>query len=450
MATSANILQAVQTYQKSGLARLVNMFAGIAKANKKFQNFQDMTAQLGNTVTYDSPPRASANVGLVVSSFDTVEQRVNTLAVGGFDSSGNVSSGGYYDSFGNINAANCNLAVSSEQLIFNIDNNDYRRTFEESMMVELGTVVERSILNRFVNDTYRFYTAGVDGTSKLVNPINSFAQLAFAESKFKEYGCPAKGDYEAFVPNMSVSAIIATGQNKFTPKANDMRFNSWELGVFNEFNYNRSNLLPTHVSGTMGINQDTLTITSFVTNSDGGITQITFSGASTNNAGAALKGDLGYILDGTTGQPNMRYLTFTGHAVSEVEVQFQITTDATSAGGNVTLNIFPALYSAAGKNQNINAPLAAGMKIKLMPSHKAGVMYAGSPFYLAMPQLPDQAPFMTSSMADPDSGAAIRLTTGSGFGQNLTGSIVDSIWGAKLTPEYGMRLLFPVTSIAGT
>ena len=60
MATSANILQAVQTYQKSGLARLVNMFAGIAKANKKFQNFQDMTAQLGNTVTYDSPPRASA------------------------------------------------------------------------------------------------------------------------------------------------------------------------------------------------------------------------------------------------------------------------------------------------------------------------------------------------------------------------------------------------------
>ncbi len=90
------------------------------------------------------------------------------------------------------------------------------------------------------------------------------------------------------------------------------------------------------------------------------------------------------------------------------------------------------------------------MKIKFMPSHKAGVMYAGSPFYLAMPQLPDQAPFMTSSMADPDSGAAIRLTTGSSFGQNLTGSIVDSIWGAKLTPEYGMRMLFPVTSIAGT
>lgn len=446
MATSANILQAVATYQKSGLARLVNMFAGIAKANKKFQNFQDMTAQLGNTVTYDTPPRAFANPGLVVSSFDTVEQRVNTLTVGGFDIAGNPLNGGYYDSFGNLNAANCNFAVSSEQLVFNIDNNDYRKVFEESMMVELGTIIERSILNRFINDTYRFYTAGVDTVSKLVNPINSFAQLAFAESKFKDYGCPSKGDYEAFVPNMAVSGIIATGQNKFTPMANDRRFNSWELGVFDTFNYNRSNLLPVHISGTMGINQDLLTVTSFVTNADGGITNITFSGASTNNAGAALKGDLGYFVHGVAGQPDLSYLTFTGHAVSEVDVQFQVTADATSAGGNVTLNIFPALYSAPGKNQNINAPIAVGMQVLLMPSHRAGVMYAGSPFYLAMPQLPDQAPFITSSVADADSGAAIRLTTGSAFGQNLTGSIVDSIWGAKLTPEYGMRLLFPVNT----
>ncbi len=446
MATSANILQAVQTYQKSGLARLVNMFAGIAKSNKKFQNFENMTANLGNTVTYDSPPRAYANVGLVVSSFDTVEQRVNTLTVGGFDSAGAPLVGGFYDSYGNLNAANVNYAVSAEQLIFNIDNNDYRKVFEESSMVELGTVVERSILNRFINDTYRFYTAGVDSTTKLVNPISSFAQLAFAESKFKDYGCPSKGDYEAFIPNMAVSSIIATGQNKFTLDSNNKRFNSWEIGVFDSFNYNRSNLLPVHISGTMGINQDSLTVTSFVTNADGGINSITFSGASTNNAGAALRGDLGYFVHGVVGQPDLSYLTFTGHSVSEVDVQFQVTADATSAGGNVTLSIFPALYSAPGKNQNINAPIAVGMKILLMPSHRAGVMYAGSPFYLAMPQLPDQAPFTTSSLADAESGAAIRLTTGSAFGQNLTGSIFDSIWGAKLTPEYGMRMLFPVNT----
>jgi hypothetical protein len=225
-----------------------------------------------------------------------------------------------------------------------------------------------------------------------------------------------------------------------------MRFNSWEIGIFDSFNYNRSNLLPVHVAGTMGANQDLLTVTSFVTNADGGINQITFSGASTNNVGAALTGDLGYFVHGVALQPDIYYLTFTGHSTSEVDVQFQVTAPATSAGGNVTLNIFPALYSAPGKNQNINAPIAVGMQVLLMPSHRAGVMYAGSPFYLAMPRLPDQAPFITSSHSDEASGAAIRLTTGSAFGQNLTGSIVDSIWGAKLTPEYGMRMLFPVNT----
>lgn len=444
MATSANILQAVQTYQKSGLARLVNMFAGISKANKKFQNFENMTANLGNTVTYDSPPRAYGNVGLVVGTFDTVEQLTYSLTVGGFDINGNPLNGGYYDSYGNLNAANTNFAVSSEQLVFNIDNNAYRKPLEEAQMAELGTLIEKSILNRFINDTYRFYTAGV--TANAVNPISSFAQLAFAESKFKEYGCPAKGDYEAFVPNMAVSSIIATGQNKFTLDSNNQRFNSWEIGMFDSFNYNRSNLLPVHIAGTMGANQDTLTVTSFVTAADGGISSITFSGASTNNAGAALKGDLAYFLKGVVGQPDLNYLTYTGHSPSEVDVQVQITANATSAGGNVTLLISPALYSAPGKNQNINAPIAVGMQIKLMPSHRAGVMYAGSPFYLAMPQLPDQSPFTTSSLADADSGAAIRLTTGSAFGQNLTGSIFDSIWGAKLTPQYAMRLLFPVNS----
>lgn len=445
MATSANILQAVQTYQKSGLGRMVNMFAGINKANKKFQNFENTTANLGSTVTYDSPPRAYGNTGLVVGTFDTVEQLTYSLSVGGHDSSGNLVNGGYYDSFGNINAANTNFAVSAEQLVFNIDNNAYRKPLEDAQMSELGSIIEKSILNRFVNDTYRFYTAGVDSTTKLVNPISSFSQLAFAESKFKEYGCPAKGDYECFIPNMAVSSIIATQQNKFTLDTNNKTFNSWEIGMFDTFNYNRSNLLPVHISGTLGVNQDLLTVTSFVTDSDGGISSITFSGAG-STVGAALKGDLGYFVSGVSGQADLRYLTYTGHSTSEVEVQFQVTADATSSAGSVTLNVFPKLYSAAGKNQNLNAPVAAGMKVLLMPSHRAGVMYAGSPFYLAMPQLPDQSPFTTSSLADPESGAAIRLTTGSAFGQNLTGSIFDSIWGAKLTPQYGMRMLFPITN----
>lgn len=444
MATSANILQAVATYQKSALGRLVNMFAGIAKANKKFQNFQDKIANLGNTVTYDSPPRAYANPGLIVPTFDTVEQLTYSLTVGGFDSLGAPLNGGFFDEFGNLNAANANFAVSAEQLIFNIDNNDYRQPLEDAQMGELGTVIEKSILNRFINDTYRFYTAGISvGNTPL--PINSYAQLAYAESKFEDYGCPAKGDYEAFVPNMAVSGIIANQYSKFTLDVNNEKFNSWELGMFGRFNYNKSNLLPIHVSGVLGQDQTTVTVTAVITDPDGGISAIVVSGAGTN-VNAVVRGDLGYFIDGVAGQPDLNYLTYTGHSPSEVDVQFQVTANVDSVAGNLTFPIFPKLYSAPGKNQNLSAPIAVGMKILFMPSHRAGVMYAGSPFFLAMPRLPDQSPFETAQMSDPDSGASIRLTHGSAFGQNITGFIFDQIWGAKLTPQYAMRLIFPIST----
>lgn len=443
MATSGNVFQAVATYQKSGLGRLINMFASINRANKKFQNFQDKIANLGNTVTYDSPPRAFANPGLIVSSFDTVEQLTYSLQVGGFDSTGTPAPGGFYDSYGVLNAANTNLAVSSEQLIFNIDNNDYRQPLEESHMAELGTTIESSINSRFINDTYRFYTAGID-VNNLPLPINSYGQLAFAESKFCDYGCAQTG-YEGFLPNMAVSNIVNTGLNKFILDRNNEAYNSWELGRFGKFDYYRSNLLPVHVAGTLGNTGVTLTVTGFVTDADGGISAITTSGAGTD-ANAIKRGDLAYFLDGVSGQPNIKYLTYIGHQPSEVDVQIQLTANAASSAGNVTFSIFPKLYSTPGKNQNITAPIANGMQLKILPSHRAGVMYSGMPFYLAMPRLPDQSPFATAQKSDPESGASIRFTQGAAFGQNVTGFIFDQIWGAKLTPQYAMRLIFPVTT----
>ena len=444
MATTDNLLQAVATYNKSALGRLVNMFAGINKANKKFKNFQDVVANLGNSVTYDSPPRAFSYPGLVVSSFDSIEQLVYTLTIGGYDSSGIPTPLGAYDSYGNLNAANTNLSVSSEQLIFNIDNNDYRQPLEEAYMSELGNTIESSILNRFINDTYRFYTAGIDYINNVPLPINSYGQLAFAESQFCEYGC-AQTDYEAFIPNMAVSNIISQGLNKFILDRNNEAYNSWELGKFGKFDWYRSNLLPVQIAGTLGNVGAILPITSFVTDSDGGISSITCSGAGTD-ATAINAGDLGFFMDGVAGQPNIRYLTYTGHNPSELQVQFQATANASSSAGNVTFSILPKLYSAPGKNQNISVPVAPGMQIQFLPSHRAGVMYSGKPFYLGMPRLPDQAPFATAQKSDPVSGASIRFTQGAAFGQNITGFIWDQIWGAKLTSPYAMRLIFPITT----
>lgn len=62
-----NILQTVQTYQRSGLALLQNLCCHISTANTKFKDFDKIQANLGSTVTFDLPPRATTVAGLVAS-----------------------------------------------------------------------------------------------------------------------------------------------------------------------------------------------------------------------------------------------------------------------------------------------------------------------------------------------------------------------------------------------
>ncbi len=440
MATSANLLQAVATYQKSALGRLVNMYAFIGQANKKFKDFQNLTANLGSSVTFDKPPRAYANAGLVVSSFDTVEQRVETLQVGGYDISGTPLVDGEYDAFGNLNAANTNLSVSGQQLIQNIDNNDYRKPLEEAHMTELGSTIESSVAANILNGTYRFYTPGLAGDDTPL-PINSYQQIADALTKFRNYGSVIT-DTEVFLSDFCQSAVVGTGLNQFVPKRNEESANSWEVGNFNRASFYVSNLLPVHQAGTIGDNQTTLTVTAVTTDADGGISAITCSGATTETV---LRDDLAYFIDGVTGQANGRFLTFTGHKVSANQIQMRITGNATGVAGSITFSIQPKLYSTAGKNQNVNRTITAGMQIKVLPTHRAGLICSGKPMFLAMPMLPDQDPFATANKSDMDSGAAIRFTQGAAFGQNITGFIFDSIWGVKLVAEYSMRLIFPLS-----
>ena len=440
MATSANILQAVATYQKSSLGRLTNMYCFISTTNKKFKDFENFTGNLGSSVLFDLPPRAYANAGLVVSTFDTVEQRTQTLQVGGYDSAGSVLNGGAYDAFGNLNAANTNLAVSAEQLIFNIDNNNYRTNFEDSCMQELGSRIETSTAANIINGTYRFYTPGIT-VSNVPMEITTYQQVASALTKFRNYGA-VQTQTEFFMSDLCQSQVVGSGLNQFVPRRNEESANSWELGNFNRTEFYVSNLLPIHTAGTLGDDQSTLTVTAVTTDADGGISAITCSGAGT---GTVLRGDLAWFLDGVSGQADARYLTFIGHQPSANEVQIQITANATGVAGSITFNIFPKLYSAAGKNQNVNRAITAGMQLKVLPTHRAGLICAGKPFFLAMPQLPDQRPCDTSSKADPESGAAIRMTVGAQLGANIYGTIFDAVWGVKLVAEYSLRVIFPLT-----
>lgn len=430
-----NILQQVQTYQRSGLALLQNLCCHISTANTKFKDFDKIQANLGSTVTFDLPPRATTVAGLV-ASWQPAVQRVQQLVCD--------------------QANNSSFAVTSQQRIFNLEKGeeDYMRVFGKSFIAELATQVEGNVaknwdssvrsqldgsLNTF-SGPYRYFGNGSTA-------LTSYQQLAQAIMYFKNYGSVAEG-IKVYLPDTVVPSVVGNGLNQFVPHRNDEIAMSWEIGDFGTplVSYYQSNLMPIHVSGNTGVNQQTLTVVSTNDPTGQNVTQITVSGATASDPAAVYSGDLFSFQDGVSGQPNMRYLTFIGHFPSANQVQFRVTADAAADGsGNVVLNIFPALNWAGGQNQNLNNPIAAGMQIKGVASHRCGGILGGDAFYLAMPQLPEQSPYDTANEYDEDTGVSMRLTYGSLFGQNQTGMVYDETHGSVIVPEYSMRYVIPLS-----
>ena len=430
-----NILQNVQTYQRSGLALLLNLCAHISTANTKFKDFDKIQANLGSTVTFDLPPRFTTTAGLV-ASFEPAVQRVLSLVAD--------------------QANNTSFAVTSQQRIFNLEKGeeDYMRVFGKSAIAELANLVETNIalnwasavnsqLTNTLNTTsgpYRFYG---DGST----PLTSYQQLAQAVMFFKNYGAVADG-MKIYLPDTVIPAIVGNGLNQFAPHRNDEIAMSWEVGDFGtpRVSYYQSNLMPLHVSGTTGVSAQTLTVISTNDSTGQNVTTITCSGATINDANAVYAGDVFQFQDGVSGKTNLRYLTFTGHSISANPVQVRATANAAADGsGHVVLAITPALNWAGGANQNLNTSIVAGMKLLTFPSHRCGGILGGEALYLAMPQLPEQSPFDTANEYDEDTGASLRLTYGSLFGQNQTGMIYDEVHGSVLVPEYSMRFLVPLS-----
>lgn len=430
-----NILQTVQTYQRSSLGLLLNLCAFVSTANTKFKDFDKIQANLGSTVTFDLPPRFTTTAGLV-AAFEPAAQRVLQLVCD--------------------QAANTSFAVTAQQRIFNLEKGeeDYMRVFGKSAMAELANQIEANLALNAVSGVNSQLTSTVntfsgpfrffgDGST----PITSYQQLAQSIMFFKNFGSVAEG-IKYYLPDTVIPAIVGNGLNQFVPRRNDDIAMSWEVGDFGTplVHYYQSNLLPIHVSGNTGINAQTLTVISTNDPTGQNVTQITLSGATTSDASAVFQGDMFQFKDGVSGQPNMRYLTFIGHTVSANPVQFAATANAAADGsGHVTITLNNPLNWAGGANQNLNNPIAAGMQLLTFPSHRAGLIVGGDAFYVAMPQLPEQSPFDTANEYDPETGVSMRLTYGSLFGQNQTGMIYDNTWGSVVVPEYSMRLMIPLS-----
>lgn len=412
MAVPNNILQQVQTYQESNLAYLQNLNCFVSTANTKFKNFEKLEANLGDTVTFDLPPRFTTANSLV-ATFQSADQRVENLTVD--------------------KAINVSYAFTAQQFIFNVE--DYMMKFGKSAVMEMSAEIEADIATVCVESPYRFYGDGV-------TQINSYGQLASALALFRNYGA-AKDETKFYLSDIAQSAIVNTGLNQFVPRRNDESAMSWDVGDFDRAAFYVSNLLPVHTAGTLGENGTVLTVVSTVLDANGAVIAIVFSGAGTD-ANAVKLFDKGQFSDGVAGHPNLRYLTFIGHKVSSNPVQFRVTADAASSGGNVTIGVYPPLQANAGNDQNLNFPIVPGMQVTLLPSHRAGLITAGNPLFLGMPMLPEEVPFPTANEIDPDTAVSLRMYYGSLFGQNQRGMIHDAIWGKKLVPEYSMSVIFPL------
>lgn len=432
MSLPNNTLQQVVTYQESELAYLQNYGCFVHESNTKFKDFDKIEMNLGSSVSFDKPPRY-VTFNTLVATFQPSTQLVETLTVN--------------------QSVNTSYAFSSQQFIFNV--HDYMNNFGKSAVEEIATVVEANValnsisgvvnndstspsfgLKNFNSGPYRAFG---DGSTS----INSFGQLAQILANYRNFGAP-KGMLKVFLPDTIVPQIVNTGLNQFVMNRNDDMANSWEIGSFGNAEFFQSNLLPIQYAGTLGNDGTTLTLVSTNDPTGANVTQLTFSGAGTD-ANAVKYGDIATFLDGVSGQPNLRFLTWVGHQTSSQQVQFRVVADAASSGGNVTVDIFPALcWQSGNANQNINYALTAGMQVEFLPDHKVGLVVGGNALFLGMPKLPDQPPFPTSNKSDPDTGVSMRLYYGTIFGQNQQGFVTDCIWGSTLVPEYSLRIAFPI------
>lgn len=417
MATPVNILQTVQTYQLSGLAGMHNFGFFVNKFSKRFKNFQDRAANLGSTVTFTLPTRGTT-VDSLNAKFQTTVQRVQPLVVN--------------------NEISYSYAFTDNQMVLNVK--EYMAEFGTAAIREMGTRIEGNVANLAVTNTYRFYGNGS-------TPINSPTQLAEAMAFYRNYGA-IQGEALGVLSDVAIPSIVAGGLAQFAPERNNKLANSWELMPFADCAWYKSNLLPVHTAGTEGQTGNLgLTITSFTTNGpDGSVDTITVSGTTNaSDANSIKQYDKLQFQDGVSGFTNMRYLTFVGHLPSSNPVQFQsISNAASTSGSDVTISVYPYLQALPTAFQNLNQQIQVGMKVFVLPSHRAGLIMAKDSGFLAMPALPNKTPYPTGNAIDPITGMSIRQYHGSIFGRNTDGMVHDAIYGATLVPEDAMMIAFPV------
>lgn len=414
----ANILQQVQTWNPADLAIFQNMACFVSTANTRFKEPENLPGNLGSTFTYEVPPRFVTE-GSLVADFQPIQENARSLTV-------------------NMQE-NVSYAGTAEQFIFN-NLEEYTMRLGDAAMAELSSRVERDIASLCESIPYRFFGNGTTA-------ISSAQQLAQMLANFRAYST-APGTLKVYLDLQAEPAIVSSMQNQFTQTRNDENAMSWVVGNWDNVDYYRSNQLPLHISGNVGINASTLTVTGTNDPTGNNITSITFSGAANSDVDAIKLHDK---MQFVSGSPSPTYLQYVGHGPTSLPVQLRVTADAASdSGGNVTVSIYPALCATQGNaNQNIQYNIVAGMTAQILPSHKCGMVVSDNALFVAMPALPSTYPFPSSSAMDSETKVSVRLYYGVIPFKNIYGWTRDVVWGKDAVPQNTMMIAFPISTGVG-
>lgn len=410
--TPNNIFTAVTTTQQKGMMIMQNIAPVFKKADKMFNNFQDYTGQVGQSVQFMKQVKADTANTIVWQNQASVE-RLQTLTVDQ-----------------EISAA---TQYTDTQVLFFTDPLNFDKSWIKSAIVNIASEIEQFVSRDFIRFPYRFYR---------MSSSTTFPELQRALATFRNFGS-VNMTAECFLPDMAVPGILQSGLNQFAVDRNNVLANSWELGSYGNCNFNASSQLQIHNAGSEGNSESTLVVVSATKNAAGAITAITFSGCNAASDPNSVKRYDRFEI--TTA--NTSLLQLVGFNRSANKIQFMAAADAAStAGSQVTVTLDTPLYPGVTLSDyvSISTDIVVGMTATVEPDFVAGAIYSGAAHQVANPQLGDMDPFTTSWQTDPQTGTSLRIAYGSQLGQGTKRFGIDGIYGSTMNSDLVMTLCFPL------
>lgn len=443
MATT--VLQAVEAYGLETLAHLgANLTYG-SLASTDYEGWDENHPGLrGDNATYRLPSLFSVQNSL---SFDPL------------------TDGGFAERFGT-------LTIDTEKLVVqSITDQEWQTTPLDKLMKDFGADMASSLAGNIDADLAS--TACLSGyrwagdVNAGIGSLSDYQSIRLALTKYRNFGGMKQA--MAVLPDIDTTLILNTGLQEFTPVKNDKSALQWQIGAIkgglNTVFY-QSPLNPIHTSGTVsetGNGEHVITSVVSSTHIKPGTTQaipasiITIQGVGAGDTVVVNDvGDIGAATQngGKFNYPNpINFLRIQDKTVAFSEPQFNVVEGGTATGGgSLTFKVIPELkFDGTGTDSTRNLSRAINLgagaatdRVRIVKSHRTGVIWQDRAFRFASPKLPTQSPYATATYVDKETRIGYRVYHGAVFGAATTSTVHDIRYGKTMEPEFAMRLIFPL------